>query len=104
MNRAVEAAAAGPFMLECIADTGDTLLAGLGPMGCVLSFRSATSEPPYLVSVGDSDAQGYVTYLYEDEPTEIPARHAIPWSLANEALREFFLRSAMVDTVVWEEV
>jgi hypothetical protein len=61
--------------------------------------------PPYLVTVGDLDADGVTTfYFMGSHHTEIQRRHLISATLARDATREFFDTARRSERVEWEEI
>ena len=93
----------GPVLLEIERGGSGVLTFGLGGPRGVLEFVPASLDPPYLVSVGEGTAPGYLTYRLNDEPTPIANRHLIPAAVVREAVLEFCRTGALSSQVVWEE-
>ena len=78
---------------------------GLGLPETFVQVQSESGMPPYFVTVGDSTAEGVLTfYLMGSHHTEILRRHAISSVAAREIVREFFVTGERPSEVEWEEV
>jgi hypothetical protein len=93
-----------PFMAVLISGTGDSLAIGLGRKESVLSWVSATGDPPYHGSNGDPSATGLVVFFYGGSWSEFPRSYAVPVADARAAAREFFETGVRPNQVGWEEV
>lgn len=99
------AAATQPFIAELVTSAGARLGIGLGISGTVLSFKQS-DDPPYFVSVGDSDALGDedVGFYFQGQWSEFPPSAVVPIERAREAARLFLLTGQRPDVIEWEEV
>src|SRR5262249_10194873 len=78
---------------------------GVGFATSFVHVESESGEPPYHVTVGDTAADGAVAfYLHGRHHTEIPRRHLIAASQAQEAARHIFETGQRSSAVEWEEV
>jgi hypothetical protein len=93
-----------PFMAELISPAGDSLALGLGREQSVMSWVSASQDPPYLASKGNPDAEGTIVFLYRGGWSEFPCWSAVPVSGARQAMRDFFATGRLPSGVAWEEV
>jgi hypothetical protein len=84
---------------------GHELLLGLAAVEGFVQVAPDTGKPSYLVTVGDSVAEGVVSfYLNGTHHTEIPRRHMISSVQAREIVREFVESGHRADAVEWEQV
>jgi Immunity protein Imm1 len=97
-------AKAKPFMAELISPEGNSLALGLGREKSVMSWVSASQDPPYFASKGHVDAEGTIVFYYRGDWSEFPCWSAVPTSTARQAMREFFNTRALPSGVAWEEV
>lgn len=91
LDELAEQASAKPFMAELISPAGDSLALGLGREQSVLSWVSASQDPPYFASEGDRDAVGTVVFFYRGDWSEFPCWSAVPAATARKTMREFFM-------------
>jgi hypothetical protein len=78
---------------------------GIGLPQSFVHVERDTGEGPYMITVGDTAADGVVAfYLHGDHHTEIACRHLIPTEQAREIVREFFDTGRRSASVEWEEV
>jgi hypothetical protein len=82
--------------------TGDTLKVGVGRERTVLDYVPGSLEPPYYVSVGNPGEAGTLTFRYDGEVTEIPAKNGISRALGREAVRHFCRTGRLSESVHWE--
>lgn len=93
-----------PFMAELISPGGDSLALGLGREQSVMSWVSASQDPPYFASKGNPHAEGTVVFHYRGDWSEFPCWSAVPVSAARQAIRDFFTTGRLPSSVAWEEV
>jgi hypothetical protein len=91
-------------MAELISPAGDSLALGLGRAVSVLSWVSASQDPPYFASQGDLEAEGTIVFHYYRDWSEFPLWSALPLTAARLATREFFLSGKRPSSVIWREV
>jgi Immunity protein Imm1 len=78
---------------------------GLGLQESFVHIELESGEPPYLITVGDTSAEGEVAfYLHGAHHTEIPRRNLISVAEALRILREFLETGARCERVRWEEI
>ena len=83
---------------------GHTLSLGLGASESFVQLTES-DDPPYMLTVGDSAAEGQVPFLLQGEhDTEIPRRNLVPLSTARAIVREFFTTGRRPSITAWEEV
>lgn len=104
LDELAERATARPFMAELISPEGDSLAVGLGREQSVMSWVSASQDPPYFASKGDPHAEGTVVFHYRGDWSEFPCWSAVPLSAARQAIRDFFTTGKLPSSVAWEEV
>jgi len=93
-----------PTIVEVCAHQ-QVLTLGLGLPESFVQIKSDSNMPPYLVTVGDGDPDGVVTfYFMGNHHTEIPRRHLISASLARDVVRDFFNTGQQSNRVEWEEI
>lgn len=83
--------------------TGDTLAIGLGRDRSALNYVSASGDPPYFTSVGESDEPGYITFRFGGDLSELPLRHSVPTTTAREVMRHFCRTGTLSPAIRWEE-
>ena len=99
----LEAESELPFMVALAREDGSTLSIGLGRTESVLSYVSASLDPPYFMSRGDVDQNGPARFVYSGEMTEFPPWSGVPAESAREALRVFFETGELSPEISWEE-
>jgi hypothetical protein len=78
---------------------------GLGLPESFVHVERESGEPPYVITVGASEAEGVVAfYLHGQHHTEIPRRNLISTPEALRIVQEFFERGSRSTSVEWEEV
>ncbi len=92
-----------PIMVDVIASDGRSLGLGLGRDKSVLSIAGPHGSLPYFVSVGDSSAEGRITFDYGGEETEFHMRNAVPIAYARMAVLQFLTEPGLPNAVYWEE-
>jgi hypothetical protein len=92
-----------PFMVALAREDGSGLSIGVGRPVSVLSYISASLDPPYFNSRGDDTREEPVEFLSGGEMTEFPPSSAIPTEAAREAMRYFFETGELSPHVAWEE-
>jgi hypothetical protein len=97
-------AATEPFIADVVLASGESLSIGLGSDWTVLTWVSATGEPPYFGSRGDTSATGVVVFRYSGSWSEFPSASAIPVESGRRAVREFLALGHRPETVAWAEV
>ncbi len=90
-------------MVDVIASDGRSLGLGLGRDKSVLSIAGPHGSLPYFVSVGDSSAEGRITFDYGGEETEFHMRNAVPIAYARMAVLQFLTEPGLPNAVYWEE-
>ena len=84
--------------------TRDSLSIGLGLDVSVLNHVRADKNPPYSISVGRSNRDEPIAFLFGGEWSEYPIRNTVPISAARAAMRKFCETGELTKDVVWEEV
>jgi hypothetical protein len=92
-----------PRLVKIVSPAGAELLIALGSGQSVLQFAHG-ADPPCLVSVGDSDAQGVEAFDYEGCETEIERRHLISTEGARHAAARFYETGELPTNLRWEEI
>jgi hypothetical protein len=78
---------------------------GLGLPESFVHIELESGDPPYMVTVGDSEVDGGVDfYLHNYHHTEIPRRNLIPTTQAKVVVEEFVRSGRRSADVQWEEV
>jgi Immunity protein Imm1 len=81
-----------------------TLTLGLGGPESFIQVTES-DDPPYIVTVGDTNAGGELTFFYQGEHhTEIPRRNLIPVLTARKVVQEFCATGQRAAITSWEEV
>jgi len=91
---------AEPTMLFLEAQSGDTLVVGLGSPESVLTF--AEQDGSTFHSVGDTSRRGYLRFRTRDTVDDFHAEMAISESRAMEAALEFFETGRRPQGIKWE--
>ena len=110
-----------PVLAVVTRSNGDTLAVGLGtplfvdssgatvdftppwPMS-VLNFVAKDLDPPYFSSVGDATFPWLFVFYFNGHWSEFPARKAVPFGTAREAISSFVQMNTGLPTVVaWEQ-
>ena len=90
-----------PTMLFLEAETGETLVVGLGHDETVLTFVAAGGIPSFH-SVGDTARGGRLRFWCRDQVDEFMEEMALPASVAISAALEFFAKRVRPSCVRWE--
>ena len=80
-----------PFFCELLGQNGYQLDVGIGPsFGCA-QYRLADGDPPYLMAVTENSKtqNQYEAFLYQNTPTEVPARYCLPIDTVMAITAEF---------------
>ena len=78
---------------------------GLGHTESFIHFESESGEPPYLITVGDEEAEGVLAFfLFGNHHTEIPRRYLIPIEEARDIVKEWLQTGVRPMDQKWEEV
>jgi hypothetical protein len=94
-----------PQDIQVTLDEAGTLGIVVGADRSVLNHIPSHRDPPYMVSVGNEDADAaFVFYVAGDHYSEIPWRNTIPSDAAREAVRHFARTGELSPEVAWEEV
>lgn len=95
-----------PFLFELERNDGSVLTIGFGGnYGCVQ--HSATGgSPPYLMALGDEDADDgkFLEFLAGNTPTPIPQRFCLPIEQVVKIVSEFIEYGTKSKAVTWEEI
>ena len=83
--------------------TGDTLAVGLGLDRSVLSYVGAGGDPPYFISVGDSDVDAPIAFRFNGHYSDFPMRCSVPTAVAREAMKHFCVTGKLSPAIRWEE-
>jgi hypothetical protein len=95
-----------PFFCELLGQNGYQLDVGIGPsFGCA-QYRLADGDPPYLMAVAENSkaANEYEEFLYQNTPTEVPARYCLPIDTIMAIAEDFHTTGARSPIVLWEEI
>jgi len=95
-----------PFFAELIAESGFTLLLGLGSAGGCAQCSPTDSSAPYLMAVSRAspDSKAEMSFLMGDTPSPVPGRYALPHETV-VAIAEAFLETGHRSAdVAWEEI
>jgi hypothetical protein len=97
-------AAKSPTMVEFFdSDTGMAIALGVGAGLVVVTFQE-TNDPPYYISLGESNAGEVLEFVYGNEPTEYLARNAVLPAAAEVALEWFFTNGTRPPNLAWERL
>jgi hypothetical protein len=78
---------------------------GLGHKESFVHFEQSSGDPPYMVTVGNRDAEGTVAfYLFGTHHTEVRRRNLIPMIKARNLLYEWIQTEVRPTNIEWEEV
>lgn len=77
---------------------------GLGAQVSSLNHVPPTSDPPYVISVGDEKGEGVIDFYYFGHHTQFALRNTISNDLAIVAVLDFAESGKLSDKVAWEEV
>lgn len=78
---------------------------GLGNEKSFIHVELESGEPPYFITVGESNTEGVSAfYLFEKHHTEIPRRNLIPINTAREVLNKWIQTETRPTKVEWEEI
>lgn len=94
-----------PFFCSLTSDTGQELLVGVGPIGCV-QRSAANGSPPYLMAVSApiEATGGFVEFLTGGTPTPVPRQYCMEWAIVREVVGYFVERGLPSPNVGWEEI
>lgn len=94
-----------PLIVELISPDHGSLGIGLGRPETIVSYVSASGDPPYYASRGDADAAGFIDFMFQGSYSEYPRNSAVPIDVGREAMRRFFERPhALPGNIEWQEV
>ena len=110
---AIAAEATGSILAQVTRANGDSLAIGLGTAGemSVLSFASASLEPPFYVAVGaaadgadalDVSDEYLVLFTFGLNHAEFHGKHMLGLERARDAMREFVVGEGLPPSVRWE--
>jgi hypothetical protein len=83
---------------------GDALSIGLGSQLSVLNYISGSGLPPYYQSVGESDSEDGISFLFGNTYSEFPLRAAVSMEVARDAIRYFCDTGNLSSALRWEQV
>lgn len=90
--------------LAVISNEGGSLTIGLGgPVG-TLNHVPPSNDPPYMICLGDPDAEGVIDFYLAGHHTQFLMRNSIPNALARAAALEYAESGKLPNSVAWEEV
>jgi hypothetical protein len=93
-----------PLIVSFEAQNRAVYLGLSGDLGFV-HVTPVPDQPPYIITVGDSERDGIVEFfLHGEHHTEIEARHLVPAEQAWSAVREFLESGKLASSLRWEEV
>lgn len=93
-----------PSLVEIEIKSGDILSIGLGLNKSLLSFVSASGDPPYFISKGKKEnLEDTVVFYCHNEWSEFPSFALIQMELARTVVREFVKTGKLSDKIEWEE-
>lgn len=90
--------------LVIVENEGGALSIGIGGPVSTLNHVLPTSDPPYMVSLGDPDADGVVDFFYCGHHTQMHSRNTIQNELARAVALEYAESGKLSSRVIWEEV
>jgi hypothetical protein len=88
--------------LVLIGNEGGILTIGLGAPVSILNHIPPSGDPPYMMSVGDGDAEGVIDFYYFGHHSQFAVRNTIPNELAREAALYYAVSGILSDNVAWE--
>lgn len=92
-------------MIVFVEAHGYQVCLGLGHKESFVHFEQSSGDPPYMVTLGNRDAEGIVAfYLFGNHHTEIRQRHLIPVVKARNLLYEWIQTGTRPTNVEWEEI
>lgn len=93
-----------PSLVEIENQSGDILAIGLGLKESILSFVSASGDPPYWISKGKKkNLEDTIVFYCYDEWSEFPSSALIPMEVARSVMKEFVKTGKLSDEIDWEE-
>jgi Immunity protein Imm1 len=91
-------------LLAMICNEGGSLAIGLGgPVG-TLNHVPPSNDPPYMICIGDPDAEGVIDFYLAGHHTQFLMRNTIPNALARAAALEYAESGTLPNSVAWEDV
>jgi hypothetical protein len=90
--------------LVLIGNEGGVLTIGLSGLVGTLNHVTPSGLPPYMICVGDGDAEGEVDFWYVGYHSQFALRNTVPNELARKAALEFSRSGTLSSHVSWEEV
>jgi hypothetical protein len=84
-------------------DTRRAIGIGLGKDRTIVTYQDSL-DPPYFISIGNSQEEGVETFLYGGEPTEYLAANLVTLARGYGALREFFESGTRPTACSWEQL
>lgn len=91
-------------IVEVVHPVSGSLSIGLGKEKTVLNYVSISGNPPYFISVGDSNLEGTEVFYYYGDWSEYLCRNLVSLQLGLEVVEHFFLTGELSEKVIWEEV
>jgi Immunity protein Imm1 len=90
--------------LAIICNEGGSLTIGLsGPVG-TLNHVLPSNDPPYMICLGNPDAEGVIDFYLGGHHTQYLMRNTIPNALARAAALEYAESGKLPNSVAWEDV
>ncbi|ATE59820.1 hypothetical protein CCZ27_07530 [Thauera sinica] len=90
-----------PAIVEFFNHEGVSLGIGIGREKTVLTFQKS-NDPPYFISIGESNSSGTTTFCYGTEESEYLERNLVDLDSGFRAVQEFLLSGEMPRTLQWE--
>lgn len=91
-------------LLVMIENEGGTLSIGIGAAVSTLNHVPPKGDPPYMIYLGDSAAEGVIDFYDLGQHSQFLARNTIPNEVAQVAALEFAMSGRLPDSIVWEAV
>ncbi len=90
--------------LVIVTNEGGSLTIGVGAPVSTLNHVLPSNDPPYMICLGDADAEGVIDFYIAGHHSQFLMRNTIPNGSARAAALEYAESGKLPDSVVWEEV
>ena len=90
--------------LVMIGNEGGSLTIGVGAPVSTLNHVPPSGDPPYMICLGDANAEGVIDFYYLGHHSQFLMRNTISNELARAAVLAYAESGGLPDSLTWEEI